>query len=441
MYGVEIFYIPRKYLKKNTVIKEVIQSEFTSAFPIEAYVDNYEGYGGQGTLLSKFGIMEKDDLTLIVSRERYEGYITPLIKNLPHIELADRPKEGDLIYFPLGDRLFEIKYVEHEQPFYQLQKNYVYQLRCELFRYEDEVLDTGVDTIDDEIEQIGYIQTLGLVGTGETATGTAGLCTSGAVQRVYITNMGRGYTAPPSVGFSSAPDGGVTAQGVVSISDQYVGCKGFGDGKVVSVCLTNAGCGYTVAPMVKFTGGGGLGAAATTGICTHGSIQFITITNPGAGYTNNVDISIGYTGATGPGFVTATATGVVNNAGIVTYVCITNAGCGYTIAPELEFNNPPGIGSSIGGSFIFNEIVIGQTSNTEARVKEYNAVNNTLEISVVSGEFGVGETIVGQESGARHVVRTLTTDDLVTPFADNDTIELEADKIIDFTTTNPFGMP
>ena len=78
MYGVEIYYIPRKYLKKNTVIREVIQSEFTSAFPIEAYVDNYEGYGGQGTLLSKFGIMEKDDLTLIVSRERYEGYITPL---------------------------------------------------------------------------------------------------------------------------------------------------------------------------------------------------------------------------------------------------------------------------------------------------------------------------------------------------------------------------
>jgi len=80
MYGIEIYYIPRRYLKKNTVIKEVIQSEFTSAYPIEAYVDNYDGYGGQGTLLSKFGIQNNDDLTLIVSKERYETYITPLLK-------------------------------------------------------------------------------------------------------------------------------------------------------------------------------------------------------------------------------------------------------------------------------------------------------------------------------------------------------------------------
>ena len=156
IYGVEVYYIPRRYISQNTVIREVIESQFDSAYPIEAYIDSYEGYGGQGTLLSKFGIQNVDDLTLIISRERYETYITPLIKNLPNIELATRPKEGDLIYFPLGDRLFEIKYVEHEQPFYQLKKNYVYQLRCELFRYEDEVIDTGVETIDDCHRDYGY---------------------------------------------------------------------------------------------------------------------------------------------------------------------------------------------------------------------------------------------------------------------------------------------
>ena len=111
MYGVDVYYIPRRYIKKNTVIKEVVESEFDNAYPIEAYVDNYEGYGGQGTILSKFGIEERDDLTLVISRERYETYITPLIKNIPNIELSSRPKEGDLIYFPLGDRLFEIKYL------------------------------------------------------------------------------------------------------------------------------------------------------------------------------------------------------------------------------------------------------------------------------------------------------------------------------------------
>ena len=77
-----------------------------------------------------------------------------MIKNEENIKLSTRPKEGDLIYFPLGDRLFEIKYVEHEKPFYQLQKNYVYELRCELFRIEDEVIDTGVDEIDDTLEGI-----------------------------------------------------------------------------------------------------------------------------------------------------------------------------------------------------------------------------------------------------------------------------------------------
>ena len=153
MYGIECYYMPRSYVTTNTVIEEVIQSEFKNAYPIEAYMDNYEGFAGQGTILSKFGIEGKDDVTLIISRERYENYISPLIEGLPNIELSDRPKEGDLIYFPLGGRLFEIKYVEHEKPFYQLKKNYVYTLTCELFRYEDEVIDTNVDTIDTEIEQ------------------------------------------------------------------------------------------------------------------------------------------------------------------------------------------------------------------------------------------------------------------------------------------------
>ena len=137
MYGVEIYYLPRQYVTEKSIIKEVIESKFENAYPIEAYVDTYEGYNGLGTLMSKFGIQEMDDLILTISKERFEEYITPLIKDITNIKLSTRPKEGDLVYFPLGDRLFEIKYVEHEKPFYQLQKNYVYQLTCELFRYED----------------------------------------------------------------------------------------------------------------------------------------------------------------------------------------------------------------------------------------------------------------------------------------------------------------
>ena len=822
MYGVEIYYIPRRYLKKNTVIREVIQSEFTSAYPIEAYVDNYDGYGGQGTLLSKFGIQNNDDLTLIVSRERYETYITPLTENLPNIELATRPKEGDLIYFPLGDRLFEIKYVEHEQPFYQLQKNYVYQLRCELFRYEDEVLDTGVETIDDEIEQIGYIQTLTLlaVGISTIATGTANMCEAGSVQRVTITNAGVNYTSAPVVAFSSAPSGGVTATGIASVSDAYIGCDGQDTGKVIAINITNAGCGYTVPPIITIQGGGGTGAAATAGIVTTKSVQYISVASSGAGYltaptvgistpkhvgaaatavldvpslvgagvsviaapisigasaylfpygttggvyyrtaptitfeapsgsgdnalaeafldtyhltggtveriaittegkfyasapsvtlshpgfsyasatidngggidgssidpstvaftttgrayTTAPTVSIGlgtgtdvtqvavgiatiapitgfvtavgfntqtdpwcvgtgatvgagytvrptisFTGSTGATRATATATvsvagtvssisignsgygyistptvyvagpgggssaftatgiatirydsiktvgtvgigstvitGInttgmivgdrvrvqygydssyarirtfppetfivgfgtgeiivnntstnvglattsievgIQNCGIVTGITITYGGGGYLFPPTVTISNEvaeknyadevAGVTRAVGfttinsngnvtqvyltdsgakyvitpvvtfsepiagiitssGSFIFNEIITGGTSGTTARVKEYNAPNNTLEISIVDGAFVAGETITGADSGAVHIVKGVNNDDLVTPYADNDTIELEADSIINFSKSNPFGMP
>ena len=85
-------------------------------------------------------------------------------------ELSNRPKEGDLIFFPLGKRMFEIKFVEHERPFYQLQKNYVYQLQCELFEYEDEVIDTDIAAIDTQVEDVGYVVDLQLVAVGRTAT-------------------------------------------------------------------------------------------------------------------------------------------------------------------------------------------------------------------------------------------------------------------------------
>jgi hypothetical protein len=80
MYGVEVYYIPRKYITKNSIIKEVIESKFDNAYPLEAYVSTYDGYEGQGTILSKFGVQPLNDLTLVISRERFENYITPLIK-------------------------------------------------------------------------------------------------------------------------------------------------------------------------------------------------------------------------------------------------------------------------------------------------------------------------------------------------------------------------
>jgi len=445
MYGVDIYYIPRRYISQNTVIREVVESQFDSAYPIEAYIDSYEGYGGQGTLLSKFGIQNVDDLTLVISRERYETYITPLIKNIPNIELATRPKEGDLIYFPLGDRLFEIKYVEHEQPFYQLKKNYVYQLRCELFRYEDEVIDTGVETIDDEVEQLGYIQTLTLIGAAVTATATASYVATGGVEKIYMTNMGAGYQAQPLIGISSSPAGSANAVGVASVSTTWTDCDtGLTDGKIAAIHISNAGAGYTEAPWITIQDptGFGVGAAATVGITTLGSIGVVTLVGGGSGYTTHPTFTVSAPGSVGVGSTAAYGIGYINSAGVVTTAYITNAGVGYSEVPTITFEAPTGAGVGVGtGSYVFNETITGQTSGATARVKEWDAVNNTLEISDVSKEFVVGETILGNNSGALFGLLKVNTDDLVSGFAENDVFQSEADSILDFSEKNPFGVP
>ena len=147
IYGVEVTYIPRKYVRKQTIIEEVQSSKFDDNFLLEAYVNTYDGYSGAGDIMTKFGVSLRDELTVTVSRERFEDFISPFLedKSDQEVEVSGRPREGDLIYFPLGKRLFEVKFVEHENPFYQLGKNYVYELKCELFEYEDEVFDTSID--------------------------------------------------------------------------------------------------------------------------------------------------------------------------------------------------------------------------------------------------------------------------------------------------------
>ena len=433
MYGVEIYYIPRQYVSKKSVIKEVIQSKFDSSYPIEAYVDNYEGYGGPGTLLSKFGIQDIDDLTLIISKERFENYISPLIKDLPNVELSSRPKEGDLVYFPLGDRLFEIKYVEHEKPFYQLKKNYVYELRCELFRYEDEILDTGVEHIDDNIAEEGYIQTLTLVGAAVTATASVLSIVNGGVRFITVTNRGTGYTTVPRVAISSAPSGGINAVGIATLITGLVDCVGIKSAKVQGVELTNPGAGYTLAPNVVFIGGGGSGAAATS-VIGNGLVGIITITNGGSGYTTSPTVTF-----SGPGIgSTARGFAVVGSSGSITQIRIVDAGIGYTSTPTITIQSPSISGI---GTYTFNEVVVGSSSSTRARVKSWNSVTNELKIAIVSGNFVSGETIVGQESGASYKLRTLEAYNKVDPYADNDNIEEVADRIIDFSETNPFGSP
>ena len=444
MYGVEVHYLPRKYITEKTVMREVIESAFDRAYPIEAYVENFDGYGDNTTILSKFGIQALNELTIVISKERFEEYITPLIKDQANIKLSTRPKEGDLIYFPLGDRLFEIKFVEHEQPFYQLQTNYVYTLKCELFRYEDEVIDTGVDFIDDILSgssgsgistiSLGIVQKLNMIGAGVTATAITTIV-NGGIRLFTVTNRGGGYTSAPRVAISSAPSGGVTGIGSATLISGIVVCAenvNPAAKSVQSVEVINPGVGYTIAPQVLFFGDG-VGAAATSTI-GDGVVGIITITNGGGGYVGIPTITF-----TGIATVSAAATAIVSAAGTITQIRITNAGLGYTASPIITIADPPQI---VGvGTFAFNEIVTGSTSGTTARVRSWNVITNVLEVATVSGSFTPGESIVGTASSASRKLRSIDTFAVEDGYSDNNDIETEAEDIIDFSSTNPFGMP
>jgi hypothetical protein len=214
-----------------------------------------------------------------------------------------------------------------------------------------------------------------------------------------------------------------------------IDCNGVASDKIQGVEIVNPGYGYTVAPGVSFIGGGGVGAAATTEIAD-GVIGIITITNGGSGYTSSPIVTI-----SSPGIgTTASAFAVVSAAGTITSIRVIDAGVGYTVAPTISIASPI-VGSGNTGSYIFNEIVTGSVSGTTARVKKWSAVSNILEVSVISGSFVSGETIVGTASSATRILRTVDVDDINDPYAQNDVIEEEADQIIDFSEINPFGMP
>jgi len=281
---------------------------------------------------------------------------------------------------------------------------------------------------------LGPTQTLTLVGVGITATATASIV-NGGIRSITITNRGGGYSSLPTVGISSAPSGGVTGIATVRMIGGINVCNLNANASLKSVQnadIVNAGSGYTVAPLIRFYGGGGSGAAATS-IIGDGVVGVITVTSGGSGYVTNPTITF-----TGISTVSAAATAIVSSAGIITAISITNAGLGYTEPPTITIADPY-MGST--GNFVFNELVTGSVSGTTARVRTWDSSTNTLEISNISGTFSVGENIVGSTSGASRGLRVIDTNPTDDGFADNFNIETEADSILDFSEQNPFGIP
>jgi hypothetical protein len=226
IYGQDFYYIPRKLVAKDNILGEDRLSEFKQAYGIEMYLESVDGFEGQGAFIQKFGMMLEQSATLTVSRRRWDQ----LVGRFGQTQLPNRPCEGDLLYFPLTKGLFEIKFVQHQDPFYQLGKLYVYKLQVELFQYASEHIDTGLKDVD-------VFETLKTFDIDFSRNAI------GSVTQVTITNPGSGYSSIPSI--SLIGGGGSDAFKSATLSIVLT------SGSVTAINILDVGTGYDTTPTIK----------------------------------------------------------------------------------------------------------------------------------------------------------------------------------------------
>ena len=260
IYGQNVFYIPRTQVAKDEILGEDPLSKFEQAFPIEMYFENVDNLGGQGPFIQKFGLFNEMSATLVVARSRWQE----LVGQHGNTFVPARPNEGDLIYFPLTKGLFEIKFVQHQDPFYQLGKLYTFKMEVELFQYASEKIDTGVA----EIDKFEELKTF-----SQDPTRTENMF----VDSITITNVGKGYATAPLMTFSGGtPSTPATAT-----------CTIDGEGRINAVTITNVGDGYNAIPTIAIdappSGAGNVQATATATIKLNVDKQ--------GGYADNLDLA------------------------------------------------------------------------------------------------------------------------------------------------------
>ena len=414
MFGMDILYCPREIMQTDGVFNEEVVGEFNDAYIIEAYLENPEGFQGNGDLLTKFGVAQTDEITMIISAKRFSDLVSQFLLLDPDYKAPERPQEGDLIYFPLTSNYFEIKFVEHEEPFYQLGKGYVYKLKAELFEYSDEQGD--VFDSDEELVDYGYtIKHYYLPVNGVTATGTTTV-SSGVVDQIYITANGSKYNEAPTVTIS-----------------------GDGTGATATAYLAN----------ITLSGGSPTASAVIRATVKEGEIRAVQIVSGGANYDED-RVSLVVSSPDSPGrFATILPTftnGVLTSLNIVNggsgyksvkVVDIDNGGTGYTSA-TIAFSSAP---VGISGAFTVPETVTGSTSGATANMVEWDAGEGWVKLKSPTGTFSVGESLVGSESGATIVLDSYDEQATADPkYSEAVTFETLGDDIIDFSEGNPFGL-
>ena len=236
-YGQDVFYLPRDLVNEDQILGDDPVSSFNSSYMLEMYIENTEGFDGEGDLFTRFGVEIRDEATFIVSRRRWSDTVARYDNEIT----VERPAEGDLIYLPMSNKFFQISHVEHEQPFYQLSNLPVFKLRCQLFEYTGEDMDTGIDVLDNLEAKYAYKYVLTLDNTRDSAQASATL-SSGQLASMSITDSGNNYFIAPTV--SVIDSTGVGAAVVATVDSN--------NGKVNGLTISNPGSGYTN-PTFRFT--------------------------------------------------------------------------------------------------------------------------------------------------------------------------------------------
>jgi hypothetical protein len=189
IYGQDVYYIPRKLAGTDDIFNEDIGSSFEDAYLIEMYVDNVDGYEGEKELMTKFGLDIQDDATFTVARRRWEQFVS--VDN--NIVESSRPNEGDLVFWPKGNKLFEITFVDKDDPFYQVHNLPTYKLKCKTFEYGSESIDTGIDILDNIEQDNSLDQLIHQMSTEQAGTFNEGISLEdGSGQFALETWLGNG---------------------------------------------------------------------------------------------------------------------------------------------------------------------------------------------------------------------------------------------------------
>ncbi len=246
IYGQDVYYLPRTLVNEDTLLGGDPTSQFASANKIEMYIENIEGFDGEGDLFTRFGVEIRDEVTLVVAKRRFETQVKRM--NNTGISL-DRPAEGDLVFIPLTKKMFEIQHVEHEQPFYQIENLPVFKLRCTLFEYTGEDLDTSIDDIQ-SIEQDGTYQYKVRVVAPKLPVVTA-IMDSSRVASLNLVSGGNYFTSAPTVRFIGGGNDSAVPSGDSATATATIDSSGV----ISALTLTDSGANYTVAPTFEFVGG------------------------------------------------------------------------------------------------------------------------------------------------------------------------------------------